>query len=348
MQGFVSAIGVSGVFGPGYATFRQALANNDLGMRRLRGYVGQDFQPQLSCFVGPPGTDTALGRINALAQEAIQDLVQNLSGLDMSVEKTGIRVALVLPEASTEEGLPAGALDTLGEALGQQMIASLAVPLEGITIHTEGGAGLAVAIARHADGLEAGTSLVVLVVDSYCCRDRLNALLEQGRLFSDTTAYGMIPGEAAVAMLLRGQQTEQAFGCVEGAGFAVEPVGEFDDGDSDYVAMTDACLAAIPKGFQAAAVMTDWNNSRYRAGEMALSVVRLGPHFTGDAEIMHPALDFGDTGAAGQAIALLLALELGGNTLITGSGVLSHKRSALTLRSFLQPKAMDGADVDLS
>ena len=52
--------------------------------------------------------------------------------------------------------------------------------------------------------------------------------------------------------------------------------------------------------------VTDWNRSRYRAAELSYVRLRLGAPVAEDCAPEHPAFEFGDTGAAGAAMAVAL------------------------------------------
>ncbi|WP_133176169.1 hypothetical protein [Pelagivirga sediminicola] len=76
----------------------------------------------------------------------------------------------------------------------------------------------------------------------------------------------------------------------------------------------------------------DWNNNRYRAAEMSYAHLRLGRTLATGAERTHAPLIFGETGASGPGLALLMGLMRTGTTLISVSGGTGgHAKSALTM-----------------
>jgi hypothetical protein len=131
-------------------------------------------------------------------------------------------------------------------------------------------------------------------------------------------------------MLIRGN-ADGGLARLLGVGAGQDTVGEFDDGDSDYTALSDACHAALPKGSMLAGWFTDWNNSRYRAAELSYAQLRMASRLADDIEMSHLALLLGDTGAAGQGIAMALAATQSGVSLVSGSGPQSRARSVLAV-----------------
>lgn len=111
-----------------------------------------------------------------------------------------------------------------------------------------------------------------------------------------------------------------------------EAVGERDTGDSDYGALTQACWTALPDdGRRVDRWPTDWNNSRYRAAELSYVRLRLGGVIADGVEPAHPALTFGETGAAGAAMAMALSGVGTGRTLITSGAPGSNGRAAIVV-----------------
>lgn len=121
------------------------------------------------------------------------------------------------------------------------------------------------------------------------------------------------------------------FAAITGMGVEIEPVREFDNGGTDYAAMTTAAAAALPATDGVSCWITDWNNSRYRAAELSYSELRLRRRLGQNAEISHSPLVFGDVGAAGLGVAMVMGI-MQPSSLLTASISGSGDRAALVLR----------------
>lgn len=335
MRANVIAQGLATALGATRAVTLDNVASNALAMRRLRGFLGSDFKPQLAAFADGLDTNCTLDRIAILAERALEDLVAQLAGLDLAIERTGVRVAVCLPAPNAVEGLDQMALRHCGEALAVRVAYHTALPVEATSLFLSNGSGMAEAVADQMQDTARGTSLIVVCADSFCCRTRLRGLGDAGHLFGKTTQYGLVPGEAASAILMRMSAHSHGSFAITGAGVAHDPVGEADAGDSDYAAMTNACVAAIGDSGPIQHWISDWNNSRYRAAEMSYAQLRLTAQLERPLQVVHPVLRLGDVGAAGPAVALSLAANLEGESLITSSGGRGgHYKGALAVNRF--------------
>jgi len=180
-------------------------------------------------------------------------------------------------------------------------------------VSTAGHAGVGEALNRALDDLARGYIPRALVcgVDSLVDEAALAWLNNCKRLKSSGTPTGLQPGEA-------------------GAVFTVEPVSECCDSTPSVVtcvaldrednplldggAPTGVGLAKLMRRVPAEAslwLITDQNGEEYRAQEWGIALVRLlrSKSQFAEAELWHPAISFGDTGAAAGAIGVCLGLQ---------------------------------------
>lgn len=313
-QGLATAFGATG------AETTARLGENALAMRRLRSFLGADFKPQLTAFASPPDEGDTIARINRIADAALVDLAAQLVLSDHLTGLDKINVAVCLPIADGVDGLSPQALQTCAERLGTSAAKMAERPIGNLSFHFQQGSGFAEAIVHQIGGMVKGEALIVICADSYACRARMSALNDQGLLFSNVTPYGLTPGEGASAILLRAGEQDGTVGTLQAA-VATDAVGEADTGDSDYAAMAKVCHDVSTPQMQIRLWVSDWNNSRYRAAEFSYAQLRMTQRLHKPLKVIHSALLFGDTGAAGPAISLALALaETPDMALITTSG----------------------------
>ncbi|ABD55929.1 hypothetical protein [Jannaschia sp. CCS1] len=318
--------GLWSVLAPDLAGTRAALADSRRGLRRQRGFLGDDFKPQLTAFDGELGAQAAPDRMQQLATLALDDLAGALPDLPPGP----LALALLLPEPAPEEGLDQATLTELGRDLASLASSRIGRNVARPALHLDGAVGLAATLNAHASALMQAP-LLVLAVDTLACRRRLLTRLDASALFSDANPWGMVPGEGAAALLLGPGPAEAP----HIAGFALErePIGEADPGDSDYGAITRACWTALPEDSRPVTRwLTDWNNSRYRAAEMSYLRLRIGEVLADGTEPDHLALRLGETGAAGPAMALAIhGFEAGGRILLTSGAPGSNLRAVVVI-----------------
>ncbi|MDO5622974.1 MAG: hypothetical protein Q4G24_16125 [Paracoccus sp. (in: a-proteobacteria)] len=320
---YLAGMGVRTGLGTGLALHRDKLAEGHNLFRRQRTYLGSDFKPQLTAFDGEIGDHAVSTRLLALGQEAIEDL--------RATDPRGAaprHIVVVLPEHMQEPGLTRPNLEQVGQQLARMAGAN---DPTGCPILTTGAAGVAFALQDFARSGDANGDLLILAIDSYRDRARLNCLLARGHLFSGRDRYGLIPGEAAVIVRVSKSADAQALAAVTGMAVEVEPVREFDDGGTDYAAMTNAAATALPISGGISCWITDWNNSRYRAAELSYSELRLRRRLGQSAEIAHSPLIFGDVGAAALGVGLVMGVTQP-SCLLTVSSSGSGARAALSLK----------------
>ncbi len=300
----IAAIGAATMHGGSLAATQETLAKGRPVLRRRRDFIGADFKP-LRCGFRPDQdlNQTVADRITHLAHLAIEDLIRNLG--QTQFRDTGIAVAITLPEEDAAFALPSG----LGDDLVKHIGTALSAPVVRHAVQRAGSAGSGAMLAQiMSDGWD-GFPVLLLAVDSMASRARLAAQLDRGDLMSDANPYGLIPGEAAVAMMLA---DGNARAHILGAGMGLESVKEDDPGDSNHTGLSSAWWDALGPDADTIAdhLWTDWNNGRYRAAQMSYAMVRTTPRLVPGIEPEHVALQFGDTGAAAQLLALTQALLL--------------------------------------
>lgn len=353
-------IGVASAFGAGLSATVDLLADRRSPFCEHEWFRGRDFEPQIVGFADPTTISRFEDRAAALVEQAMADL-SNRAGPD-ALASLG-NLVLVLPEAG--EGLDAARLEACGAdlvarwagALESRSGARLGVPDVALLGH----AGIGAVLHRLTDGEQADTLL--LAVDSFDDASRLNAV-NDGRkaLFSRENRYGFMPGEGAAAAIVRlPRQSSRPLLRIVGAGIAEEPVSEFEALATTFPGLSTAALGACDEardvllgaGLPADLPLvenwySDWNNSRYRAAELAACAQRLRAEFLPDGlEIEHPALRLGDVGAAGALLALALFGERARRTgevsraLVTSGSWRSGLRAALLAISAPAPPSID-------
>ena len=285
----LAAMGLTSAFGAGLQTALTALRDSEQhALRRHDGFFNAGFEQQTLAL--PKGRDPENDtlRFPDLLAEAIDDLMtQHAAPLEP------LHLVMLSPEGA--EGMSAY-LQMAAERV------SSVWPVATTSVHDAGGApGLADWLAHAAPPLaQRGMSVIVLAVDSLCTPARLRSLDTQNKLFSRRMPWGLIPGEGAAALLLL-SDSQPGLRFLRAA-TALEAVVEFSDEDTDFAAMSHAAgnvLGDAPRLW-----VSDWNNSRYRASQLAHAILRVG----GNATVLHPAARFGDCGAVFGPLAIVSAL----------------------------------------
>lgn len=150
--------------------------------------------------------------------------------------------------------------------------------------------------------------VVALAVDSLACPFALDWLGESGRLKCDDHPTGLVPGEAAAALLLEAPR---------GRSGARPPLARITAAAGDRDAALDDA-GARPRGRALGEVLRpllgdetrdvylDLNGEAWRASEYGHALVALAPRALGAAALHHPAAQLGDVGAASIAVAAIL------------------------------------------
>lgn len=181
----------------------------------------------------------------------------------------------------------------------------------------DGGAAASIGLVEQALTLmeEQGVAQVLLGgVDSLINEIDLARLGQAGRLKSADNAQGLVPGEAAAFVrLVREPGRDAVVAAIHGIGTARETDSVLSDRYSQGRAMLAALRAATtgtgPSEPNIDFVVSNGNGERYDGWEMLIARPRF---YRTRREMMataYPAMTVGDIGAAGGALALMLAAD---------------------------------------
>lgn len=154
--------------------------------------------------------------------------------------------------------------------------------------------------------------VLVAAVDSLCFLPVLQQLMERDRLLSGANPEGIIPGEAAGAIILERERHARKRGAPIYAGIASwgrgnDPAPRSSGKPSTAQGLSMAFSQALAGGGRNAAapahVVADLNGERQRAIEWAMTEVRIfGDTPAGAPDLWLPAFTAGDCGAATGAV----------------------------------------------
>ncbi len=262
--------------------------------------------------IGVQGVD----RFEALLMPAIEEALTVLNGPPASASRWAF--ALGLPSA--RPGLP--------EKLAEELLARLARRHAGVfggvaafqTGHSAGLRGIQAAFNRLSQGLL--DACVVAGVDSWLEPETLEWLEASDQLHGAgplNNAWGFIPGEGAGALLLMRESEARALGLaplgtVLGVGVATEAKRIKTETVCIGEGLTEAfraALAAVPAGAKVTDIYCDMNGEPYRSDEFGFTALRVKEYFESASEFVAPADCWGDVGAAGGTMHLVLAAAAG-------------------------------------
>ena len=280
-------------------------------------------------------------RIEALLLDATQDLIRNAGLRRDMLAGTGIGVSLpahALPEMSLMK-------ERLSDLFRKAAGAKASAP----TLFAGGHAGGFEAFADALSALRQGKFRFCMVAgaDSYHDSRILAGLDSQGRLKSKNNKDGLIPGEAACAVLLETrasalQRKAPILAVIRGIGMADEPATINTDRPSSGRGLTRAVRMAFPEENHPADILWaagDLNGESYKAGEWGLCQVALPAFFHSLKHVWHPADAIGDVGAAsGPVLVSLVARAFArgyapANQCLIFGGADGGARGALVLQS---------------
>ena len=235
--------------------------------------------------------------------------------------KTGpLRIALSLglpgPRPGLVDDLQAVLVKNLWKKYKQVLSAVAAFP----SGHAAGLFALDAAVTKLAQG--AFDACVVAGVDSYIEPETLEWLEENDQLHGAgplNNAWGFIPGEGAGALLLMRHEVSErlqlaALASVLGVGAAFEPKRIKTETVCIGEGLTQAfrgALAALPDGNKVTDVYCDMNGEPYRGDEYGFTCLRTKEAFESASDFIAPADCWGDVGAAGAPLHLMLAAIAG-------------------------------------
>ena len=249
---------------------------------------------------------------------ALPSATRRLSGLDRISEDA---------RALYEENLPKSPVAATDSARGERIIraslemAGVSPTLNRVRVSTAGRVGFGELVDTAAQELEAGTLDTAIVggVDSLVSEPELAWLNITGRLKTDEQSAGLVPGEAAALIFLK--KTGNVYGSQTSALANLHSVqhaqtrrpysaGEAPDGDGLAEALFPLAEAQCVNS-QTPWIVTDQNGENYRAADWGHAFVRLLTRYSNYENVVlwHPAVSFGDTGAASAAVGVCMALR---------------------------------------
>ena len=215
--------------------------------------------------------------------------------------------------------------------------------------HTSGFEALA--IARQRLKHDEVSACLVCGVDSYIRAGSLLWLDQHWRLKTKENSDGVIPGEAAAAVLVCANQNtdlDMSFK-LTGLGFATEPAGITTEGPLLGLGLTQAAKVALEEGgiqmHEIAFRLSDVTGESYCFREQALVVTKLlRVHRADGFPIWHCAEYIGDVGAVVGIIQLIVALHsyrkgyAPGEIVMCFTSAVSGRRAVAVLRSGASPR----------
>lgn len=262
--------------------------------------------------------DPELGGVERFAALLLPAIEQALAPLLQTAP--ALRCALMLglpsPRPGLSETLRDELVDRITRSHGELLVSVSAYPAG----HAAGLVALQAAIERLGQGDLDGC--VVAGVDSYLAAETLSWLEAGDRLHGAgplNNAWGFIPGEAAGAVLVMRERTAERLGrrplaVILGTGAAHEPKGIKTRSVCIGEGLTQAfrgALRALPAGTQVSDVYCDLNGEPYRADEYGFAALRTKEAFRSVTDFVAPADCWGDVGAAGGPLHLILAAIAG-------------------------------------
>ncbi len=245
-----------------------------------------------------PANLIGAARLSALAARACRDAMACVA----EGAVTAPRLCLVLPQRYADRTREVLAIEEAVRAvLPRPLSAAPSCPIFG------NGAIGARALGEAAQLLARRDTDAVLLcaVDSYYEWETLQALIREDRLLTADNLDGRRPGEAAAALLLthRHHPWSQQFGCrVRAVAVGSEPV-PLGSEDTSHAGGITAALETVSDNAQlrertVGRFWADTTHEAYRIRELQVVLARLGRLMSDTFELVLPARDLGEVGAA--------------------------------------------------
>jgi len=300
----------------GICRFREAGFYVPLGADDDGGAVARDGTGGViaSAVAALPAPAVGAARIFELALRATRDLLRDRS-VAVAPDSGPTGWFLALPE---EDAVTASW--SLSKSLGPALLDRLGDPASSVAaVRGQGGAGSLAVLGDAVAAIRGGAIARAIVVgaDTFIDRDRLALLDRDLRIKSPRASAGMIPGEAATALMLESaaaavRRRARVLATLGEVGTGDEPQTIAGDRESSGRGLTQALRAALASGASHAPrwVLCDLNGEAYRAVEWGTVSVRLARELGASARLTHPADCLGEVGAAIGGV--LIAQALGG------------------------------------
>lgn len=258
----------------------------------------------------------AFERMRHLATGAALQALAPWSALLPSLSGDAARLPAIVAIPATRPGW----LHPAGLRLVREILVSLPFEFDALGsfvlpgAHTAGFGALALACEK----IRRREAELFLVggVESYADIDTLDWIASQERLKSESTPFGMIPGEAASFLLLASdtvvmQKGLISFGEIIDVHQTVEADPWYTYRPSTANALTEALFGVlVPPGEaprQAVTTYADLNGEAWRAEEWNLAYVRTGRYHGHPLDLRHPPQCTGDIGAATGSFLVAMA-----------------------------------------
>jgi 3-oxoacyl-[acyl-carrier-protein] synthase I len=276
---------------------------------------------------------------------ALPDPQRTASGLDLVADEEARTVEKERAEAAAEQTEPPQVVvDAWRHAVARAGWPGGLPDLRQVSF--AGHAGGAACLARACSDLLSGrvSTAVVGAVDSLLDPATVSWLHNTGRLKLSGMPVGLMPGEAAVFLVLNPGIDEGELEVVA-ASLAQEPktllAGATSVGEGLAQALSQVAERARWKSAAPAWLIGDLNGEIYRANEWGHTVARLRSDWPAleQAELWLPALHLGDTGAASALVAVCTALHAfrrgyaPAETAVVMSSSETETRAAIALRA---------------
>jgi 3-oxoacyl-[acyl-carrier-protein] synthase-1 len=247
-------------------------------------------------------------RMSALLESALSEALQPLAHADNPSVRMWLSVSTRGPGS---DSLKASLTQCVHGVLNKrQRLLDLEIDESG---HASGARGLA------GFGAPAGAAdfLILAGVDSYLSGARIRALEGRHQLRTKDQPFGLVPGEAAGALVLASARAVErhrlsTLGYVLSAAYALEPHPAATGAVCLGEGLSAACALATDElfgaGRQVDAMFCDLNGDMDRVDELGFMLGRLAPRFANPAQHTAPANCWGDVGAASTTLLLQLAL----------------------------------------
>jgi 3-oxoacyl-[acyl-carrier-protein] synthase-1 len=254
-------------------------------------------------------------RVFELALRALRDLFFDGELDRATLGRAGLFLALPDDDAVT-------ATWGLARSLGPALLDRLGLPsIPVIAVRTAGAAGSLAILGDAAGAVRGGSiaSAVVLGADTFIDRERLRLLDRDFRIKSARASAGMIPGEAAGALLLEsaggaGRRGARVLATLAGVGEGAEPQPNGGERESSGRGLCQALRAALPPTASSVTdeaarwIICDLNGEPYRAVEWGVALARLSRELGTLARLSHPADCLGEVGAGSGGIFVAQAI----------------------------------------
>ncbi len=190
-----------------------------------------------------------------------------------------------------------------------------------ITTFTEGHTGMITALSQAVEFINSGLSerAIIVGVDSLIGFDDLSMFNKEKRLKTELNSDGFIPGEAASAILIEKTTTAEKRKAEICAVIEIISTGHEDDHvlSGNYAtgsALSKVISAMLPEKeeyeLNPSAIISDLNGELYRFEEWSMVLPKVMNKISGEKEMIYPARNIGDTGAASAGVSICVAVRV--------------------------------------